>query len=875
MYQLYGHKVLIHGILLIILLLNLIIPSHLSAQETPEKKVETISIDTTAQDSTQKQGGFLSSKVEYDAADSMIIKVKEQKAYLYGDAIVKYENLELKAEYIEINFGNDVVYATGVPDSTGKIIGSPIFKEAGKEYFAKRMTYNFRTKKGKIHNAMTQEGEGYVHGSAIKKHSEEVFFIKGGKYTTCNQEHPHFHISAKKLKIINGEKKNKIITGPANLVIEGVETPIAIPFGFFPNKSERQSGIILPAYGENRELGFNLNNGGFYWAVSDNADLMFKGDIYTNGTWAGRALSTYKKRYKYNGNFDFNYSNRKQGDKATKDYSETESFFINWSHRQDPKARPHSSFSASVNAGSSNHFQNDFNTAQSNPNNLLRNQFKSNISYNQKIPNTLFNFTLNANHSQNSNDSSISVTLPQAVVTMSRFQPFEKLTKNWNRKNPFRDIFKNFGVNITADGKSEVTTKEKDFLKSETIDKAQSGAQFSIPVMTSFKLSYINIGANANYTERWFFKTLRKRWDNESKRVLNDTVPEFRRYGTRSYGASMSTKFYGMYSYKRGRIKAIRHVMTPLVGISYTPKQYTESQGYFKEYQSDSAGTMKEYSIFENNIYSGPSTSKKQASLSFGLQNSIEMKYKSESDTGIVYKKVKLLEALNFNSGYDIYADSLNWSPVTVQARNNIGNYITLQAGAVLNPYAVDTNGTKINKAEYDVSGNFFRIPTINGTVGLNFKSKEKKGKEERKNLVRRYANDPFYNDILNNPNAYVDFNIPWSVNINYSMNYSKIYKPSAKVDGKDYRLINTLNFSGDVNVTENWKVSCSSGYDFELKKLNFTTLSIHRNIHCWQINFNVIPFGTQTSYSFDIGIKASILQDLKYNKRSVWTDNR
>jgi len=857
----FSNRQVIHAILLILISLTCF-TSGLTAQEEPASY--NAELDPTPEDSTftladsifmdsvrTVQEAPLQSKVKYDARDSMIIDVKHQKAYLYGEAIVLYEDIELNAGYIEIDFQKNMVFAKGLEDSTGAMIEQPAFKEAGQEYKAGSMTYNFESKKGKINEAFTQEGEGYIHGEAIKRQTEDVFYIRNGKYTTCNLDHPHFYINASKLKVINNQK---IVTGPANMWISDVPTPLAVPFGFFPNKRERQSGVLIPTYGNSPAKGFFLQNGGFYWGASDNFDMAFRGDIYTNLSWRLASDARYKKRYKHDGRLDLEFVNNKEGDPETPDYIQTNSFFVRWDHRQDAKARPYSSFNASVNAGTVNNFQNNFNTST---NDYLSNTFKSNISYTKRFGNSPFTLTANASHSQNSLDSTISLTLPQMAFTMNRVFPFKRKVRVGKEK-----FYEKIGVSLTSNFRNTVNTKQDDFFTESTLDKMQNGMQHRIPISTNVKLGNFTLSPNINYTETWYGKTRKQRYDADIQEVVFDTVNGFERFGQVSTGIGISTKLYGMYTYKRGRIKAVRHTFTPNINFSFTPDYSNIEPGVFDEVQVDSTGKVEQYTIFDGGIFGSPSTYR-QARINFNFQNTLEMKYLPRSDTAESFKKAKLLDAFNFSTTYDIFRDSLNWDPVRLTARTNLGKFMTINANAVFDPYALSDDGTKINEAQYNVDGRIARLTSADATIGLRLKSEPKD--PEKKPEVRTEVQQSELDEIRNNPDAYIDFNIPWSLNINYNIRYTK--------PGFTDEVTNTLGFNGDVNVTDNWKIAFRSGFDFETQELTYTSIDIFRDLHCWQIRFNTIPFGPRTSYNFDINVKASVLQDLKLSRRRSYFD--
>ncbi len=827
---------------------------------------DSLGVDSIPQSAEQPEPKepAINTKVHYFSQDSIQYDLQNEKVYLYGEATVEYEDISLQADYIELDLSNNTVYAAGLPDSNGVLQGKPRFKEGSKEYRAESMTYNYASEKGKINQAKTQEGDGYVQGKTIKKASKDVIFIKNGLYTTCSLDHPHFYIRASKLKIIQDDK---IVTGPANMVIEDVQTPLALPFGFFPNQRGRQSGIVIPTYGNSPNRGYFLQNGGYYFGFSDHFDAKLIGDIYTNGSWAGRSIFNYNKRYKHTGRLKLDYVNGKDGDPEAADFTERNSFFVNWTHNQDPKARPNSDFRANVQAGSVDNFRNDFNTT---PNNYLSNTFQSNISYRTGFGGTPFNLTLSASHNQNSNDSIINITLPQATFTMSRVKPFKKLWSapaSTSFQRNFRKSIKEIGVNYTLDFKNSVRRKQDDLFKEESLDKIQNGVRHSLPITTSIKaMKYFTLTPSVNYSNTMYFKTVRKQFNSADSTIITDTVAGLESFHEARFAASLTTKMYGMYRPKFSRIKAIRHVFTPSVSFNFTPDL---SDPYYLTHVAVDAQTGdlidERYAIFEGGIYGAPS-SRRAGVVGIDLMNNLEMKYKSRSDTATELKKAKIFEALRFTTGYDIYKDSINWSAIAMSVRSSILNgKINFQANATMDPYAVNDQGNVIDKAQFDQSGDLARLVRAGGAVNFTLRSKRNESKRD----AAPNGSEAELEEIRQHENGYMDFNIPWSFRFGYTANYRANWSEV----GRTTTFNNAVTFGGDFNLTENWKVEYQSGYDFELNDFSFTRFSINRDLHCWQINFNVIPFGPRTSYTFDIAVKAPVLQDLKLQRKRSWFD--
>lgn len=788
----------------------------------------------------------LSSKLSYTATDSIRFDMKNKLVFLYGKVEVYYDDIELKAEEIEINIDSNLVMARGKQDSLGNFFGEPEMKEAGKIINAHEIKYNFKTKKGIIKEVMTHEGESYIHGKKVYKTPENVMYIRHGKYTTCNQKHPHYYFSASKLKII---PKDKIVTGPANLVIEDVPTPIGIPFGFFPNTDKQQSGILIPTPGESGQYGFFLLNGGYYWGVNDKINMQITGDVYSKGSWAGNFISSYKNRYRYSGNVDIRYSTFKNGIEGLSNFSEKRDFFFRWNHAQDPKARPTSNFSANVNIGTSQNFTNNFNSSGQD---FLSASFNSTVSYKKSWDGKPFNLAINGFHSQNVQAKSVTVRLPDIAFNVSRLQPL-KSNKPGNRM----DLFDNFGVSYSMNTKNEVTAGDSLFTLNnfEELSKDfRTGMRHTIPISTSMKMfKHFTLNPAFNYSELWYIESLEKNLNTTTNLVETDTVRGFTRAGAYDMNVNLTTKIYGMYQYKSNFIKAIRHVATPSVGFSYVPENNTGIKTY-----NDSLGNEYEYSIFQNGIY-GNLNRQEAGNVNLGLLNNFEMKVRNRKDSLGEDRKIKLLENLGFRSSYNMIADSLNWSNISIDARTNIFRVITLNYNAQLDPYQLDSMGRKINLFEYNRSGKIGRLVSSNLAVGFSVRSKTNNAKKEK---TSEYGTEEELAYIRANPQAYIDFNVPWTLNVNYNIRYAKPQFEATTVQ--------TLNFSGDFSLTPKWKVGFTSGYDFETKDLTYTTIDIFRDLHCWEMSFNWIPFGIRQSYLFTIRIKSAMLQDLKMTRRSV-----
>ncbi len=803
---------------------------------------DSVQTDSLKVGSLVKSPDALDSKVEYKARDSMRFALKEKKIYLYGAAEVKYEQIELKAEYVEINWSTNIVHAEGRPDSSGKVIGKPVFSEGSQTFDADKMDYNFKTKKGRISGVFTRQGEGYLHGDQVKKNEKDEFFVKNGKYTTCNlPEHPHFYINASKIKVI---PKDKIVSGPANLVIEDVPTPLAVPFGIFPNSTSRSSGVVFPTYGESPGLGFFLQEGGYYFGINDHLDASIRGTIYSRGSWGLSGGTNYSYRYRFNGNFDVRYSKILQGDPELLGSAVNKDFFITWRHNQDAKARPNSRFSASVQAGSSNfNALNSFNT-----NNIVSNTFQSSISYSKTFANTPFNMVLSAGHSQNTATRVVTVSAPELQVNMNRYYPLKRKeavgAQRWYEK---------IGVTYTLQSRNTISLADSLYGRPGWTDKFNNGVLHQVPIQTSFQvLKYFTFTPGFNYTERWYFSTIDKFFDSASQDVITDTIRGFRASREWNANAALSTRVYSFL--KLGK-NTIRNVMTPQLNYRYQPDFGTREFGFYGP-----GGTVGSFSPFDIGIYGQPPVGR-QGTFGINVNNNLEGKFRSKRDTtGTGLKKVSILDAFNLGTAYNIAADSLNWQPLSISARTKLFKKLDVVYSSSYDFYAVDTaTGIRVNRFELNETGKLLRPLTANLALTTTLAS----GKRE--NLNSNSGNDAERRELANNPMDYVDFNIPWSFNAGFVL--------STRYVNNETQSNQVLNLSGDINLTEKWKIPLTTGYDFKQKQFSFSTVDIFRDLHCWEMHFNWIPFGFRQSYNFTIRVKSSMLQDLKVNRRRQWFD--
>ena len=807
----------------------------------------------------------IDSKVERFAKDSIVQDIANRKIYLFGEAVVNYEDITLKANYIEVDLNTNTVFASGIEDSLGKVLGSPEFTQDGVTFKSKTMTYNFNSKKGIITGVLTEDGNGFLHGQKVKKLNDNTINVLRGTYTTCNlEENPHFGFKFKKARVI---PDSKIVTGPAYMEIEGMPTPLGLPFGFFPNKSGQTSGIVIPTYGEYTNRGFYLENGGYYWAINDYMDFQVLGDIYSRGGWAVKPRFRYKKRYKFSGDLNLGYAENVVGTKDTPDYSKTTDFKIRWTHRQDPKARPNSTFTANVNIVSANYVKYNVVSVED----YLSNEFQSSIAY-QTNWNGKYYFTLNASHRQNTKTHKVDINLPEMTFTVNRFYP---LRKESGKKRFYEDL----AISYSMNSKNTINTTDSVLFEKTTLEhNMQAGAIHKVPINLPIKvLKHFTLSNSVNFTDRMYSRSIRKTWENDTTviggdtllpGVRIDTVPGFRNAYDYSLSSSLSTKLFGMIRFKKGPVRAIRHVLTPNVGFSYTPDFGDVKHGYYGSYV-DGSGRDINYSHFEGSLYGTP-PGQKSGRIGIALANNLEIKVPSKKDTITGLKKIKLIENFTISGNYDLARDSLNMSLITMSGRTTLWKNFTVQYGSIWDPYAADSAGGRINKYEWEVNRKLLRRKNTSWRLsfGYKFGAEDFKKKEKPEN-----ANEDEIEDIYNNMDDYVNWNIPWSLRFNYNFTYTNNldYINFEKVPKET--IVQTLSLSGDINITPKWKFTFNTGWDFTQNKLSYTSINLYRDLHCWEMRFSWIPLGARQSWNFSINVKASILQDLKLNKKRDFRD--
>ena len=848
------------------------------AQRDSLRAVGGDTISVFDNDTTQrKKGGFLDDIISGKNTDSLVYDVKNKLVYIYNEGDVTYQNMNLKADFMRVNMDTKEIYAYGKPDSVdGKPTTThPVFTEGEASYTMDTITYNISSKKAKIKGVATQEGDGWLVGGSIKKMADNTINIQHGKYTTCDQtDHPHFYLAMTKAKVIPGKK---IITGPAYLVMEDVPIYfLGIPEGFFPINMGPKSGLLMPSFGEDSK-GFFIRDLGYYFKLGDHADLAIRGGIYTLGSWELSAASRYIKRYKYNGNLSANFASVKYGEKGEPDYIKQNNFRIQWTHTQDPKANPGSTFSASVNFATSGYNR----YSATSLNDILATQTNSTISYSKNWAGTPMSLSMNLAVSQNSQTKAIQVTLPTIAFNVSRIYPFKR-KEAVGKQRWYEKISLSYSAKMT----NTVSTTEKDVFSMQTLKNMKNGIEHSIPVSASFNLfNYINVSPSFNYTERWYFKKVEQKWNPETNKVdMLDPVYGF--YRLYNYNASLSanTTIYGMWQMKSktSKLQAVRHTLAPQIGFSYAPDFSKQKYGFYQTVQTDSLGRHRVYSPYSDNAYGVPGAGQ-QMNLNFSLSQTLEMKVLSKRDTSGV-KKVKLIDMLQISGSYNFLADSMKLSNIPISFRTTIfGSNFGLNLNATLDPYEVTPEGRRINKLMIR-RGRLGRIINTGWSFGYTFKSRQDRSQpaiNDINSIPPEYINpfsDPYgtLDPVLRRQymsQAYYDFSMPWNLGFNYMISYSASYTNNGTT-GVKHNVTQTIGFNASINITPKMGVSITGGYDIMNNKLTTSSISITRDLHCWQMSFMWIPFGFHKSWSFNIGVKAASLADLKYDKSQTMYDN-
>ncbi|WGD34467.1 putative LPS assembly protein LptD [Olleya sp. YS] len=832
-------------------------------------------IDSVKTDSI-KPKPLLNSTVSYKAADYMAYKKKESKMYLYNEAQVLYEDMDITAGHIIIDFNQDLVYAKGIVDTSGVYTQRPVFKQGENVVEPDSIVFNTQTKQGLIYNSVTEQSGMNIKSEVTKKVNDSVYYLKNAKATTAEDlDDPEYYFLIRTGKLVPG---SKVITGLTNLFIYDVPTPIGLPFAFFPLTKKRTSGVIFPSFGEDGTRGYFLQNGGYYFPISDYVDLAVLGDYYTNGSYGLRLESKYATRYKFNGNVGFRYENLITSERGFPDYAKTTIYNIRWSHAQDGKANPTSRFSASVNLGSSNYYQQSIN--QINLPSTQNNTLASSISYAKSFQGEpQVNVNLTASHSQNTQTGTVNMTLPTLQGSVSRIFPFAP--EGGSKKGIIQNI--NFQYNLRAENR--IATTEEFFFKSEMFDDAKIGAQHTIPLTTNFKVfKHFSMSASANFNEVWTLNTVNKFFDPETETIVSENVTGFDAFRTYNFSTSIGTTIYGMFNLDKNKenkkIQAIRHVIRPTISYNINPA----FDNYYDTVEViDADGTtLSEYTRFENNLFGTPNNTF-SSSIGIGVSNNFEAKVRDKDSTKVEPKKIILLNNLNFSTSYNVAGDSLNWSPLRVTGGTQLfNNKMNINFGATLDPYALDTNNNKINTLNINNGGSLFRMTSANFTLGYSFDSKGLGAKDENENAKKErllsggrdddlfgvsedFADSSFLDkdkdEEEEEPGELYNYKIPWNFRIAYALNYSNSRRQNEISS-------HSLMFSGDIEISPKWSIGGSSSYDFKNKGFGLTQLRFQRDLLSWRMNFSWVPFGTYNRWNFFIGIKSNILKDLKYEQR-------
>lgn len=837
----------------------------------------------------KKSSNAIESDIIYSAKDSIIMEGSDV-AILYGDAVVKYQSMELKADYIRLSLDSNIVYASGVMDSTGKYVGTPVFKDGSEVIESRSMRYHIKTKKGFVYGTVTQQGEGYVQSEKTKKVGEDVYCLQHGKYTTCdNHEHPHFYFALTKAKMKQGKY---IVSGPAYLVIEDVPTPLALPFGYFPVSQTYASGILFPTLGEEQSRGFYAKGLGYYFAINDYVDMAITSDIYSKGSWGLSLASSYKWRYKFSGKLNFSFISNVSGEKYTPSYKKTKDFRFLWSHTQDPKSSPYTTFSASVNFSTSSYSQNDVDSYY-NPSVLSQNTKSSTVTLTQRFPDSPFTLSMSMYVNQRTSDSTINLQLPSLSLSMSRQYPFKR-KKAVGKAKWYEKIALTYNMSVT----NSTTAKESEFKDMEYLRDWRVGMKHSLPISAQFTLfKYLNMNISFNNDLKWYFQRIDQKWEGGvDGAVARDTTYGFYNIYQGNVSVGFQTQLFGFYTLKSKsgkRMPIFRHKLVPSVSFSYSPDYGHERWGYWGSYErpaNDGSTQTIYYDRYSNGVYGGSPGRGRAAAVSFNIANNLEMKYWGAKDTTDSGKKVTIIDNFSFGTSYNIVADSLNWSNVNANLRLKILDKFSLNLDMIFDPYTYQLNSfgnpVKVNVSQFEKNKVLFRLMSTGTSFGYTFSNATFKRKDKK---VEKPKSEEFTSELENTIDGlspfednktgrtiektdkelgYQEFKVPWSLSVNYSIRYGYAdFNP--EIMEYDRELTHNLSFSGNIKFTPTWSATFSTYYDITNNSWNYMNCSISKDLHCWQMSISFVPIGKYKTYDFMIGIKSSMLKDLKYEKQS------
>jgi len=843
---------------------KIVIPKTQDTSKSLLDSTKVVQQDSIRDSVVVKNKDGLQAMVSIVAVDSQYTQVDKNITHLYKGAKVKYQEFELSADYIRLDRNTNELFASGVIDHNGKYVGRPVVlfpNETPKSVDS--LTYNYKTMEGNTFGIMTEVDGGYIQAKIVRKNMYDEMSIYKGLYSTCDLPYPHTHFG---LQISKGiVTKNQIIAGPTYLVVENIPVKfVAIPFGFFPKPNKRSSGFLFPSFGEDATRGFAIRDAGWYLAFNDYWDSEIRGTLYSKGSWEASVNTQYKVNYKYNGGFNIRYASTKTGVEGTEDYGSNKDFNVTWNHTQRQEANPGTSFSASVNFGTSSYFRRTGMNTTNSYQDLTRNNMSSSISYGKVFADGKVNFTSSLSHRQDMATGQVSLELPSFSLNVASFNPFDSKQRVGEQK-----WYQRINVGYSLQGRNSITAGDSILFTKEGLKKFTNGFQHSIPISLSLNaFKHFQFNTSVNYTERWYLQSIRKFNLNEpgGYKEMVDTVQGFNRAYDYSFSTGLSTKVYGMYP-KIGKIEAIRHVVTPSINLNYRPDFSDPSFGFYRDYTNLNTGRIDRYSIFQNGIFGGPGSGRSMG-IGFSVDNNLEAKILSKTDTsnnGI--KKIPILQGLTFSGNYNFVADSLKLSPIGFSGRTALfGEKININFNGSLDPYSMDRFGQKIDR--YAIKdGKLARLTNFGFSFDYSFNPNASKNRNQNIDSLRNSAPNmtpeqaEALSRISSNPNAFVDFNIPWNLAGSFSFQYSK--------PGLQSNITATVNVHGDFNVTPKWKVQFNSGYDFRAKQVSMTQFQIYRDLHCWDMSVGWVPFGQYKSYNITIRAKASVLQDLKLSKRN------
>ena len=840
--------------------------------DTLSMQKDTIKIDNTHKKKTSSNR--ITKQVKFSAKDSMKLSLKTKLIYAYGEGKLERQDMQLDAGFIKMNMDSNYLYARSSVNEDDKDNIKPHFKQGNEEFDVGTIKYNFNTKKGIITNVKTKQENGYLHAKKTKIHPNKETHMIDGKYTTCDADHPHFYIHLHKAKAIPDDK---IISGPFNFVILDIPLPIGLPFGWFPSSNEKTSGILIPSFTEEKKRGFGLKEGGYYWAINDYVDLIVKGEMWTSGSWGINALSRYKKRYKYYGNFNIKYMENVEAEKGDADYTKSSMFWVKFNFTRDPKANPTSNFSTQLDFGSSK-----FDKYNShNPTDFAKNTSSSSIAYTKNWPSLPFNFSANMRATQNLTDKTVNMQMPSLALSMNKQYPFKKKVSSGSK------WYEKIGVGFSSNLQNSLNVYESSLSQIEVLDSMENGLKYNIPIGTNFKLfNYIIVSPNFNYSARVYRNSIEKKYydyeisGNDTIReagIYTDTISGFNHHFDFNVSVPFSTKLYGTVQFKKGRVAAIRHVVSPSIALGYTPDFSDDVWGIYKIDPTDTTGNTK-YSQYKHGIY-GTAPQGKRGSVSFSLANNLEMKVHSK-DTTKNFKKIKLLESFNLNTSYNIAADSLKWDPIGIRASTKLLKKINVQYSGRIDLYKINkTTGQKINETYFENDKVLGHLVNSRITLGGSINSetfKKKTNTHTNKNTNTQNKNKKLKDKSKLEKNDQqteeYPFHIPWNLNINYGWDYNSIY--NTLLQEYEPKFTQTISLNGSLTLTKNWKIGSQMRYNIQTRKITYLSMNFYRDLHCWEMSLSLVPFGPYQSFNFRINIKSAIFKDVEFKREDSWRDN-